>query len=210
MAQRFNTLTHTLSTVALLVAAVLSAVIHAPGGPPGLSSVAYQSAAATVTTISNVPTAPYGTCVPVAISVASDAGTPQGTIEFAIDGVVVDRQAVPSNGVLVERVGCCGSRLGAALAVSTHHFTATFVPSGTWAPSKATGQIVIEPSSGSAPVCGGTTSTSLPHGVDAGLASFGDPDGLSTGDLLRAGVTGLAVGAAIVAVIGYRRRDTGR
>ena len=209
--QRFSRLlSRAIAMVALLITAVLSAGVHAPGGPSGLTSVAYQSAAVTVTTISNMPSAPYGTCVPVAISVASDAGTPQGTIEFAIDGVVVDRQAVPSNGVLVEMVGCCGSRLGAALAVGTHHFTATFVPSGNWAASTATGQVVIQKGSGAAAVCGGVTSVGLPHGVNAGLASLGDPDALSSDELLRAAVTGLALGAAIAVTIGYRRREGGR
>jgi hypothetical protein len=208
--QRFSRLSSRAVTVVALLVAALSAGTHAPGGPSGLTSVAYQSAAVTVTTISNMPTAPYGTCVPVAISVGSDAGTPQGTIAFAIDGVVVDRQAVPSNGVLVEMVGCCNSRLGAALAVGTHQFTATFVPSGNWAASEATGQVVIQKSSGAAPACGGVSSVGLPHGVNAGLASLGDPDALSSDELLRAAVTGLALGAAITVVIGYRRRESGR
>lgn len=210
MPHRFSRLVTRTLSVAALIAAVLGVAAQGSGGRPEFASAAYQSAATTVTTISNMPTAPYGTCVPVAVSVASDAGTPKGTIEFAIDGVVVDRQAVPTSGVLVEMLGCCGSRLGAALAVGTHQFTATFVPSGNWAASGATGQVVIQQGSGSTPICGGTSAVGLPHGVNAGMAGLGDPDALSPDELRRAGVTGLAVGAAITVVIGYRRRQGGR
>lgn len=205
MLQKFARLVG-LTNLAALVGALVLATVGAPAA--GLATAAYQSPIVTSASISNAPSLPYGSCVPVRVSITSDAGTPQGTVRFSIDGVVVDTRALPSSGTFTEMVGCCSSRLSAPLSVGTHHFAVDFIPSGNWAPSHATGQIVILPSTnGSHPVCGGTPTSGLPHGVDAGLSTFGAGAGtLET----RIAVSGIAITLALATVVAYRRRRSTR
>ncbi|WP_164512610.1 Ig-like domain-containing protein [Nocardioides baekrokdamisoli] len=196
-----------ITSISLMLAAIAAVLIASGSGVArSWSPVAYQGAPGTSTTVSNAPSFPYGSCVPVRITVTSDAGVPEGTVEFAVDGVVYDRRVVPRSGRVTEMIGCCGSRFSKPLPAGTHHFTATFIPKGNWAPSHGTGQVVIVPvKGGKAPVCGGTSTHGLPSGVDAGLDSTGTTSG-SNDQLLRAGVSGSAVVAASLVVALYRRR----
>ncbi|WP_164512520.1 Ig-like domain-containing protein [Nocardioides baekrokdamisoli] len=204
--QKFARLVGLTNLAAVLAAAFLLATSGAPS-VGGLTQAAYQGPASTAASISNAPSFKYGSCVPVRVAITSDAGTPTGTVKFSIDGVVVDTRALPSSGTFTEMVGCCGSRLSAPLSVGTHHFAVDFIPSGNWAPSHSTGQVVILANNGVHPVCGGTPTSGLPHGVDAGLSTFGTIAGVDV-NTLRMIVSGIAVTLAMGVVAVYRRRRT--
>lgn len=183
---------------------VFAAVTLTAGTAPtaALSQAAYQTAVTTSVTLTNAPNARQGSCFAVHVVVGSDAGTPQGTVAFSLDGTVVDQPAVPSGGSFTEVLGCSQSGLHAPLSRGVHLMRAAFVPSGNWAPSSANGRIAIL---GASVVPVGN----VPHGIDAGLAAFGAPAATQNdNDLLRSAVTGLALGLGICVILGYRRRGS--
>lgn len=207
MVQKFARIAGFARLIAVAVAAFLIAT-SGSSAVGGLASVAYQTPVATTASISNAPNFPFGSCVPVRVTIASDAGTPHGTVQFSVDGVVVDTRAVPSSGSFTEMIGCCGSRISTPLSVGTHHFAVTFIPNGNWAPSHATGQVVILPASNgstAAPVCGGTPTPGV-HGVDAGLSTFGGHAGGTSPDVIGIAVSGMALALAAGVIAAYRRR----
>lgn len=164
----------------------------------GTMPTAYQAAVSTTVTISNTPRAKAGDCVGTTITVSSDAGTPTGTVTFSVDGTATGPSVLPSSGTVDEVIGCSRAARFRSLSVGPHVLTAAFVPSGNWAPSHGTGEVVITAGSVINP-------SSIPVSVDAGLGQFGPPSS-SGGSDPRPWISGSALVLAVGVVAGYRRR----
>lgn len=65
------------------------------------------------------------------VRVASDAGSPSGTVELISNGKVLQSQAVPAGGGVTMVVSA------SALIVGSNKVTARFVPTGNWSPATA-------------------------------------------------------------------------
>jgi hypothetical protein len=121
-----------------LSAATLAAIV-ALGG---LAAAPARAADATSTTVaSSVNPAPYGTLVSFTATVTSAAGTPTGTIQFAVDGS-------PLGGPVALAGGSASSPPIATLAVGTHAVTAAYAPDDPalldpGSGSLAAGQVVV-------------------------------------------------------------------
>lgn len=211
------------------LAAVGSAAVVLGGQIAGVASVApaaYQNAITTVVTINAVPRQRQSTCVDVHITVSSDAGQPTGSVDFSIDGAVLDTRTVPSSGSFTESINCGGAGTAArvlhgstgddavqnvaftvaaatssSLSVGTHVLKAAYVPTGNWAPSQASRNIDIY--AGAPTVVPG--GSGFPTAVDAGLASISHA-GVGSGFDLRAAISGMAMVLALGVVSLYRRR----
>lgn len=225
MFRRFSA-TSLVANAALAVAASSAVVLGTQAGVASVAPAAYQGGITTVVTINVIPRQQQSTCVDVKITVSSDAGHPTGSVNFSIDGHIVDTRVVPHFGSFTEAINCGavgtigrelhGSSLsrGAVqnvafvstaattpgLTTGVHTLTAAYVPTGNWAPSSASTSILI--------YAGASTGGSgTPSGVDAGLATFNQA-GTSSDTALRIGITGTAMAAALGAIAVYRRRAT--
>ncbi|BBH17138.1 hypothetical protein Back2_14250 [Nocardioides baekrokdamisoli] len=213
---------------ATLAVAASSAVVlgSSVAGAASVAPAAYQGGITTIIKISVIPRQLQSTCVDVHISVSSDAGTPVGTVNFSIDGHILDTRAVPSSGSFTEAINCgavgtIGRELHGTtssdtvqdvafvstaattpgLSVGTHLLKAAYVPTGNWQAASASTSILIY-----APTTGGNTG-GLPTGVDAGLTTFNQA-GAGNGSDLRAAISGAAMALALGVVAVYRRRAT--
>jgi hypothetical protein len=213
------------ANAALAVAASSAVVLGSQVGVASVAPAAYQGGVTTVVTISVIPRQQQSTCVDVSIKVSSDAGHPTGSVNFSIDGHIVDTRVVPHFGSFTEAINCGpvgtigrvlhGSTLGRdavqdvafvstaattpGLTTGVHTLTAAYVPTGNWAPSSASTSIFIY-----APSTSGGSGT--PTGVDAGLATFNQAG--ADGTDLRIAISGAAMVAALGVVAVYRRRAT--
>lgn len=212
----------------LSLATVGSAAVVLGGSVAGAASLApaaYQNQIATVVTISVAPRAHQNSCVDVHVTVSSDAGQPTGSVNFSVDGTLLDRRTVPANGAFTESINCSGagtatrvlhagsgdvtvqdvaytlSSNASALSVGNHVLHAAYVPTGNWAPSSASATIdILAASATGAGLPGGS---GFPHAVDAGLAGAAH-----AGFEQRAAIGGIAAVVALAAVSFYRRRAT--
>jgi hypothetical protein len=98
--------------------ATLAAIVAMGGAAP---DPARAADATSVTVTSSVNPAPYGTPVLFTAAVTSAAGTPTGTVRFAVDGS-------PLGGPVALAGGFASSLSIATLAVGTHAVTAAYAP----------------------------------------------------------------------------------
>lgn len=195
-------------------------------GAASIAPAAYQNGISTVITITAIPRQRQSTCVDVHITVSSDAGHPTGTVNFSIDGHILDTRVVPHFGAFNESINCGAvgtigrvlhGTVGSdsvqdvafvtaaantpGLTTGTHVLKAAYVPTGNWQPSSASTNILI--------YAGATagTGTGLPTGVDAGLTTFNQA-GVGSDTGLRAAISGAAMALALSVVAAYRRRAT--
>lgn len=216
-----------IANATLAVAASAAVVLGgAAGAVSSVAPAAYQNPITTVITITAIPRQRQSTCVDVHIAVASDAGHPTGSVNFSIDGHLLDTRVVPHFGAFTESINCGAvgtigrvlhGKVGTAsvqdvafvttaattpgLSVGTHVLTAAYVPTGNWAPSTASTSIQIYAGAGTG------TGTGLPTGVDAGLATVNQAG--AAGDVdLRAAISGAAMAMALAVIAVYRRRAT--
>lgn len=190
-----------ITTATLLTSTLLVGAAQGAAGARGTVPTVYQSAVSTTVTISNTPRAQSGDCVDVNVSVTSDAGTPTGTVTFSVDGTAANSAAVPAGGTVTQVIGCSRAARFRTLSLGPHTLAAQFVPSGNWAPSHGSGQVVITAGAVVNP-------TSLPTGVDAGLGQFGAASS-SAGIDPRPWISGTALVLAIGFVARFRRRARG-
>jgi hypothetical protein len=213
------------ANAAMAVAASSAVVLGTQAGVASVAPAAYQGGVSTVVTINVIPRQQQSTCVTVQIAVSSDAGHPTGSVNFTIDGHLIDTRIVPHFGSFTEQINCGavgtigrvlhGSTLGRdsvqnvafvstaatspGLSTGVHVLKAAYVPTGNWAPSSASTSILIY-----APSTTGGSHT--PTGVDAGLATFNQAG--ADGTDLRVAISGAAMVAALGVVAVYRRRAT--
>ena len=101
------------------VAAAMLAALVAMGGPATAPARAADATSTTVTSSANP--APFGAPLWFTATVTSAAGTPTGTIQFAVDGS-------PLGGPVALASGTASSVPIATLAVGTHAVTAAYAP----------------------------------------------------------------------------------
>lgn len=215
------------ANAALVVAASSAVLLGSQVGAASVAPAAYQGGVTTVVTINVIPRQQQSVCVDVKITVSSDAGHPTGSVNFSIDGHLVDTRAVPHFGSFTESINCGavgtigrvlhGSTSGRdavqdvafvstaattpGLTTGVHTLKADYVPTvgSNWARSSASTSIFIY-----APATSGGSGT--PTGVDAGLATFNQAG--ADGTDLRVAISGAAMVAALGVVAVYRRRAT--
>ena len=224
MVRRFSAIA-VVANASLAVAASSAVVLGGVSAASSVAPAAYQGGAATVVTVSVVPSAPQDTCVLVHVSVSSDASQPTGSVNFSIDGSIADSRTVPSGGAFTETVNCgaagavsrvlhgtvagdsvqnvafvTAASTGTALSVGTHVLTAAYVPTGNFQPSQGSANLAI-----TGAMTG--TGTGTVTGVDAGLATYKQA-GAGSGADLRAAISGTAMALALGVIAVYRRRAT--
>ena len=224
MFRRFSALS-VMANATLAVAGSAAVVLGGQvAGAASVAPAAYQNPITTVITITAIPRQQQSTCVDVHIQVSSDAGHPTGTVNFSIDGHLVDTRVVPHFGAFDESINCgavgtigrvlhgtvgsdsvqdvafvTAAASTPGLTTGTHVLKAAYVPTGNWKPASASTNILI--------YAGATTGTGggLPTGVDAGLATFNQA-GVGDDTGLRAAISGAAMALALAVVAAYRRR----